>query len=215
MVVKITPPEATLRKAGDLHASKWFQQAENQWVLHRTEKNKTISSEDYLNWQNKLSGQNLNLEYLVIYTASSKDANATVVKRSEIDLPFIVESKAYWYASDLEDEVHYLSAILNSNVLNLMIKDFQTRGLFGARDVHKRILDIYYPKFSAKEPRHNILAAISKRCHEMVRSHLQSATHQRLGTYQLGRLRRDIRLLLADKLKLIDKVVRALVKEGR
>lgn len=71
-----------LLKEGYLHASKWFQNCENVWQIHRTEKNEVISSEDYLNWQNKLTEQNLNAEYLVLYNASAKDANATIIKRN-------------------------------------------------------------------------------------------------------------------------------------
>jgi hypothetical protein len=38
-----------LMKYGYLNASKWFQNTENIWKVHRTEKNQIISSEDYLN----------------------------------------------------------------------------------------------------------------------------------------------------------------------
>src|SRR5262249_1520864 len=44
-----------IRKEGYLNASRWFQSAEDYWKKYRTEKNQKISSEDYLNWQNKLT----------------------------------------------------------------------------------------------------------------------------------------------------------------
>jgi len=52
---------------GYLHASRWFKNAENFWKIYRTENNKNMSSENYLNWQNKLVNQNLNAPYLVLY----------------------------------------------------------------------------------------------------------------------------------------------------
>ncbi len=44
-----------LRSEGHLKAAKWFNDKENIWDVLKTEKNKTISSENYLNWQNKLN----------------------------------------------------------------------------------------------------------------------------------------------------------------
>ena len=59
------------------------------------------------------------------------------MKREELDLRFIVDTKAYAFYTFNLNEAYYLSAILNSTAPNLMMKDFQSRGLFGARDVHK------------------------------------------------------------------------------
>ena len=54
--------------------------AENIWDIHKTEKNKNTSFIDCINWQQKLSKQNLNAPYLILYNSSAKDANATIVK---------------------------------------------------------------------------------------------------------------------------------------
>ena len=52
-----------------------------------------------MNWQNKLSDQNLNSPYLVLYNSSAKDANSTIVERSKYALPFLVENATYYYAT--------------------------------------------------------------------------------------------------------------------
>ncbi|NJL58345.1 MAG: hypothetical protein HC887_00550 [Desulfobacteraceae bacterium] len=127
-----------LSDKGYRYAARWFQNAENIWQIHRTEKNEKNFFGNYLNWQNKLTAQNLNAPYLVLYNASAKDANATVIKREDMDLEFIVESKGYYLATKNLQEAYYLTAILNATAPNLMMKDFQTKGLFGARDVHKK-----------------------------------------------------------------------------
>ena len=149
-IAKLLSVEKLLNN-GFLNASRWFQNVENIWFAHRTEKNEKISAIDYLNWHNKLIAQNLNANYLIIYNASAKDANATVINRTDYDLEFFVDTKAYVYYTHNENEAHYLASILNSSIPNLLMKDFQSKGLFGARDVHKKILDVYFPKFDEND----------------------------------------------------------------
>ncbi|MBP7497362.1 MAG: SAM-dependent DNA methyltransferase [Bacteroidales bacterium] len=201
-----------IRREGYLKASKWFENKENIWNILKTEKNKKISSENYLNWQNKLTDQNINSKYLVLYNSSAKDANATVVIRSELDLEFIVESKAYVFYTNILKEAYYLTAILNSSITNLMMKDFQTKGLFGARDVHKKILDIYFPKFDENNELHKKLSSISIEAHKKVKNYLkQNPPQQELTAMHLGRLRLAIKKHLTVEFKEIDKLVKKII----
>lgn len=207
-IVKLHSPD-DLRKEGFLNAAKWFANCENIWKIHRTEKNQNISSEDYLNWQNKLTEQNFNIPYLVMYNASAKDANATIVKRDQIDVDFFVESKGYVFFTNNEKESYYLTSILNSNVPNELMKDFQTKGLFGARDVHKKILDIYFPRFDESNLVHQKLAALGKKAHEKVSQYLKdNPPQQELTAIHLGRLRVAIKKHLSKEMEEIDKVVK-------
>ncbi|TAF72662.1 MAG: restriction endonuclease [Bacteroidetes bacterium] len=198
---------------GFRYASKWFNNNENIWNIHRTEKNKKITLLNYLNWQNKLTDQNLNLPYLVIYTASAKDANATVVKRAELDLEFIVESKAYVFYTKKLEEAYYLSGYLNASKPNLMMKDFQSKGLFGPRDVHKKILDIYFPKFDKTDDNHIELAQWSEKAHEKAKVYIKSnpPTEQNLNSIALGKLRSEIKKHVKDELSEIDTIVSKLL----
>lgn len=201
-----------LMKQGFLNASKWFQNTENIWQVHRTEKNQNISSEDYVNWQNKLTEQNLNNQYVVLYNTSGKDANSVVVNRSELDFEFLIDHKNYLFTSSIEAETFYLSSILNSSVPNLLMKDFQSKGLFGARDVHKKILDIYYPKFDENNEVHLQLAALSQTAHEKAAAYLQAnPPKQELSTIHLGRLRVEIKKHLSVEMKEIDKLVKKII----
>ncbi|MBU1718742.1 MAG: SAM-dependent DNA methyltransferase, partial [Bacteroidetes bacterium] len=201
-----------LMRAGYLNASKWFQNAENIWDIHRTEKNQNITALDYLNWKNKLTDQNLDAEYLVIYNASAKDANATIVQRKRIDLQFLVESKGYSFATSNDREAYYLTAILNSNITNLRMKDFQTKGLFGARDVHKKILDIFYPKFDMKSPEHIRLAELSEKAHDKTEIFLKTnPPKQELSAISLGKLRKAIKINLTEEMAEIDKLVKKII----
>ncbi len=111
--------------------------AERIWEIKRTPKSKMMSILDRLDFQKGLQGQDINSRYLVLYNSSAKDANAMIVDRKMLPFEFIVESKAYVYFTDNLLEANYLVAILNSSIPNLMIKNFQTKGLFGPRDIHK------------------------------------------------------------------------------
>lgn len=197
-----------LLREGYSYASRWFRNGENIWEQLRTQKNRKHSSYFYLNWQNKLTSQNLNTPYLVLYNASAKDANATVVRREDLDLEFVVESKAYYFATNDLNEAYYLTSILNSTLPNLMMKDFQTRGLFGPRDVHKKILDVYFPKFQLDNTKHVRLAELAQSSHNQVSMFLEGIPKDaRMDGYHLGKIRLQIKDYLTENLKEIDQVV--------
>lgn len=201
-----------LQREGYLDAAKWFINAENIWRIHRTENNRKISSENYLNWQSKLTSQDLNVRYLVVYTASAKDANATVVDRNLIDLEFIVESKAYWIGTSSVNEALYVAALLNSSIPNEQMKDFQTMGLFGARDVHKKILDVFFPKFNERNKMHLKIAALSEKAHEKARAYIATnPPQQELSAIHLGRYRIELKKHLKEELEEIDNLVEKLI----
>ena len=201
-----TPVE--LQRSGCLLANRWFQNVENIWNIYKTEKSKKMSANDRIDFQRGLTEQNLNIPYLVLYSASAKDANATVVKRADVDLEFIIESKGYWFGTENLQEAYYVTAFLNSNTPNELMKDFQSRGLFGARDVHKKILDIYYPKFNKKNNAHIQLAELSELAHKKAKEYIDShPPQQELSAIFLGRLRSDIKKNLKEELQKIDVLV--------
>jgi hypothetical protein len=202
-----------LRNEGYLYAAKWIKQAENIWGIHRTEKNKVITLEDYLNWNHKLQSQKINAPYLVLYNSSAKDANATVVKREEIDFKFIVESTTYVCYPATLDEAYYLVAILNSNLANALIKDFQAKGLFGPRHVHKKILGIYFPLFNAKNNLHVKLAQLSNESHTKASRYiLDNPPEHELSPLHLGRVRSEIKKHLIEELTEIDTLVQKIIE---
>jgi hypothetical protein len=201
-----------LRSLGFLNASKWFRDAENIWKIHKTERNKKITLEDYLNWQSKLTKQNINIPYIVIYNTTGKDANAVVIDRCKLDLEFIVDYKAFVFYSSNINEAYYLSAILNSSIPNELMKDFQSKGLFGARDVSKKILDIYFPRFEVANEVHQKLAELSESAHKKAAKYLEDNPPQKeLTATRLGKLRLDIKKHLAEEMKEIDRLVKKVV----
>jgi hypothetical protein len=201
-----------LRKDGFLNAAKWFAAAEKLWEERRTDKNQKITARDYLNWQGKLTGQNLDAPYLILYNSSAQDANATAVKRSESDLEFLVDHKAYYFVTYSADEAYYLAAIFNSSVANESIKDFQSRGLFGARDIHKKILDVYFPRFVKSDDRHGRLARLSETAHSKAAAYLRAnPPTAALTPGRLGRLRVAVKKEVETELSAINELVKEII----
>lgn len=209
--VRLHAPDDLLHE-GWLNAARWFRNASNIWEISKTEKSKKMSGNGRLNYQNGLTNQNPEAPCLVLYSASAKDANAVAVRRADFDRPFFVDHKAYWFATADPAEADYLAAILNSAVPNALMKDFQSKGLFGARDVHKKILDVYFPRYDRNNPAHRTLAALGRAAHEKTAAHLvENPPPPFLAPLPLGRLRLAIRDRLTDEMRAIDALVRKLV----
>lgn len=201
-----------LRKEGHLKASTWFSGKEFIWNALKTKKNKNISSENYLNWQHKLTAQNLNAPYLVVYNMSGKDAYATVIQRKNLELEFFFDCTTFRYELHDINEAHYLCAILNSTLPNLLMKDFQARGLFGARHVSKKILDIFFPEFDKYNKIHKELGLQSVLAHNKAKNYLKANPPQHeLTPVHLGRLRLAIKKHLAGEMKEIDTLVKKII----
>lgn len=198
---------------GSVDFSRWMRIAENDWNLLRTEKSEKMSSNDRLNFQRGLTSQNISAPFLVLYNSSAKNANATVVKRKDYSLPFIVESTTYVFFTDNEKLAHYLCSILNSSKTNERMKAFQARGLFGPRHVHKKILDIYYPLFDENNPKHLELAELGKIASDKAKKYLKNNTPEGvLSSTRLGKIRLLIKVNLEPEFEKIDKIVAKLIK---
>ena len=93
-----------------------------------------------------------------------------------------------------------MSGILNSTVVNLAIKPFQTEGVYhGKRDIHRRPFEVCaIPEFDSKNERHMAIATATKRAKLIV---------QEWGPKMKGGLakaREDCRTLVAAEIREID-----------
>lgn len=201
----------------DFETAEWFGKAVTMWDSNKTEKSGETGLTLYkrLDYQRGLTEQNLNTRYLVLYTSSAQDASAVVVDRQDFGVEFLVDHKAYWYATGSVEEAWYLTSYLNSGYANHAIKEFQSRGLFGARDIHKKILELPLPKFSATKPDHKQLAELSEVCHQKALATLGDTTDMDLNAHALGQLRRVVRTALAEPLAEIDVIVERLLTAKR
>ena len=106
--------------------------------------------------------------FKVVWKRMTNDLIATVV--SQLKTPFgyktiiPLETTAF-IATDNESEAHYLCAIINSKPVRDFIKSFSSAGRgFGTPSVMEHV---GIPKFDPKNPLHQKLAAISKKCHQL------------------------------------------------
>jgi len=162
-----------LRKDGKLKMANWLDRAQNSWQENATEASikNFPNSMDYVNYHNKLILQRQNMRYYVIYTASGTNIAATVIDTRRIpDLQigkaqispagFIADYTTFWFATNSPLEAHYLSAVLNSDVLDGMIKKHQPKGKFGPRHICRLPFEFGVPRYDPKNHLHRKIAAL-------------------------------------------------------
>ena len=135
--------------------------------------------------------------------------SACYCDREALDLPFVVDHKLYWAAVEDVREAHYLSAILNSETANRAIKPFQSTGLLGERDVHKKLLDIPFPLFDPKNDLHLRLSALGLQADAQAQAALRNPLFA--PNTSLARQRAYVRTAVADVLSAVDTLVRELL----
>jgi hypothetical protein len=135
---------------------------------------------------------------------------AAAFDRGSQTIPFVVDVKLYWATCRTLQEADYLSAILNSETVNAAIKPFQSMGLLGERDIHKKLLELPIPLFSPKDPDHNALAILGETCRRKA-EHVVGSTHYPISS-SIARQRAFVREELTDEMRTINRLVHALIQ---
>jgi hypothetical protein len=99
-------------------------------------------------------------------------------------------------------------AILNAKVVNDAIKPFQSHGLVGERDIHKKALDLPIPLFNPAEVSHKEIAELGKQARIETLAFVSSTT---LPTV-LSKRREMVRNAIVGTAAKIDKAVESLLK---
>ena len=85
----------------------------------------------------------------------------------------------------------------------------QARGLWGARHIHKKVLELPIPKFDPEDPNHTRLAEIGEVCHEKVNQWIENKGMGKVKS--IGKMRTMVREMLANELQKIDEIVREII----
>jgi hypothetical protein len=210
-------------RQGKAGLADWLRKADAIWRKHRKSREELLN---YLNWQGKLTAQSPTGVYKLLYNTSGTHLCACVVDARDVsgwqvyDLPvhgFVADTKTYWLETKDENEAHYLCAVLNAPCVDELIKPFQSKGAFGAqrgkgeRDIHRRPFEVLpIPLFSRRDERHQKLAELSRVCHEKVAQFVAGADGKTL-TQPIGRLRQQVREMLANELSHINRLVTELL----
>lgn len=202
--VMATPDD--LFTAGHTNASSWFDQATTIFEKFKSEayRKSDMTLLKRLDYQRGLTAQAPDARYLVLYTSSATDASAVVIDRRSFDLPFLADHKTYWCEVRTLNEAYYVAAFLNSGYANGAIKDFQSQGLFGERDIHKLIVMLPLPAYNGKNEEHLRVAELGKVCSKIAQSIADAEGWASMDARSLGRKRTMLRNRLAGELSRID-----------
>lgn len=156
-----------LRGCGNLKMANWLDEAQSAWKKNATETSIKNFPEpmDRVNYHELLTLQKQNLRYYIVYTASGTHIAAAVVNTKRLpDIQigntkisptgFIADYTTFWFETNRATEAYYLAAILNSNVLDQMIKKHQPKGKFGPRHICRLPFEFNIPKFDPKNKLH-------------------------------------------------------------
>ena len=195
-----------LNSSGNRAFAKWMETAEKTWKKLRGQKADKQSLYQRLDYHKELTSQDPSKRHLVVYNHSGTNIAAAYIDRKTFLLPFVVDVKLYWTSCETRSEAEYLTAILNSQVVNAAIKPFQSMGLMGERDIHKKALDLPIPRYK-DEARHRDLAALGAKARAQAAQAVTAAAFPSSLAQRRGWLREQLAELLAD----IDKIVKSLL----
>lgn len=201
-----------VRKKGFFALEKWLEKVESQWIKLKGEKGEKITATNWLNYRNKLTNQR-KFKYLVLYPASGTNLFGLVVSYKEkpkisvngLEITtegFVIDYTSYFFETENKGEAFYLSAFLNSNVLDDLIKPLQARGLFGPRHIVKKVWEFPIPHFDSENSDHQELAKLGKEMAAKVEKFLK----KKEPTKSISRLRTEVRNFLKLELEEIDKI---------
>lgn len=195
---------------GKEYAAEWINNVQKKWDELSSEKRTIL---ERLNYNNTLINQNINADLILIYNASGTNLTAALINpmREFNGLRingFIADAKTYYYYPKSLKEGAYLSAMLNSGIVNERIKAYQPQGLYGERDIHRRPFEACpIPLFNANDPEHIRLSELGKEC----RTILEKTAPKMVGT--LGRRRLEAKRIIAPQIGEINKIVSSILKK--
>jgi len=206
----VTPNEA--EELGYTGLAKWIRKAENEWEVRRGLKATKLSLYGCVNYRQKLTMQNPQAKYRVIYPDVQRVAVATILAEPQVNFKIgkqtlktagvIVENAAYSYETDDLNEAQYLCAVLNSGVIDTRLASLRSRMQVGHPHVHKKIFDVApIPRYDPANSSHLALTKLTQICAAKVQSWKLGGAD---GATDIGVLRRKARVVIAQELAEID-----------
>lgn len=195
----ILKPEDLMRK--NLRASgDWLSQCEEQYSVLSTSR-KTLT--EALNYNNKLLVQNPSASLWVLFNAAGTNVSAAVYENVGL---FWADQRTYWYCPSTTEEGDFLAAVLNAPSLNEVIKPFQSVGLAGERDIHKKVLELL-PAYDDEDQTMKKLSRLGEACRKYMKKLMVELKGKSTATR-----RRICREHLKSQLNLIDDLVANLLQ---
>jgi hypothetical protein len=196
-----------LRNSGWRASAKWMAEAEKIWDEKRGEKAERQTVYQWLDYTHKLTDQSFGSRFLVLYNAAGTNLCAAALDREDLSERFVVDHKLYWAPCRSLAEADFVASILNSAVMNELIKPFQSLGLLGERDIHKKVLEAPIPLFDSGKPEHVALAKLGAQARVEVARLIERGDLPD----SLARRRSAVRKAAAETLGTIDQAVKSLL----
>lgn len=201
------------RSGGFRGLASWLEQAEEMWSLTDT---RIDNIYDQVNHRNKIVRQKSDARYRVLTPSNGTNVVSSVVdledSADESPLPlmgYIADQKTKYYETDDKNEAYYLMAVLNSNIINDSIKNLQSRGDFGPRDIHKLPYEFPVPLYDEENDTHHRLAELGETAEEKAEESLIEA----LDEYShIGYIRRWVKEDVEDEIEEIDEIVEQMLQ---
>jgi len=206
------------RQEGFVNLADWLDKVQAEWRKRGGAKAKKISAIEWLDYRKKLTGQDPKVRFKTVYATSGTHVCASVVDAKAIakfgpaglDLHgFVADTKTYHFDADSPEHAYYLASIINAPCVDRAIKPTQSRGLWGARDVHTKVLNLPVPTFDSSRKQHARLAEIGEACAKRTRKWVDSGGPGK--TKSIGRLRSQVREMLKAELAEIDAIVKPML----
>ena len=204
------------RSQGFLNLANWLEKAQSEWQERRGEKAERMNVQEWLDYRRKLSSQK-RAQYKVLYPTSATYLCACVVVDKPISFEvegqtvkaqeFVVDYVTYFCDTDDKEEAYYLAAVLNSPVVDELLKPMQSRGLWGPRHICKKVLEIPIPQYSLSDENHQALSQLGEQCAQKVEQLLPQHAKSR----SIGHTRRLIKAQLEEELTQIDNLVKQIL----
>ncbi len=210
------------RRAGFLQLACWIDNAEEEWRKRRRSKAKRVTALQWLDYRRKLTSQDPGAKRLVLYNKSGTFLTAAAVPNQRVPfqigpqrlvaLAFLADHVTYALQVGEANEAHYLTSLLNAPRIDEAVKPMQARGLWGPRDLHKKVLELPIPEFDPKNATHRRLAEFGEHCSDKVKKWLDKGGPGK--TKSIGKLRSTVREMLSGELADIDKLVEKILGPG-
>jgi hypothetical protein len=212
------------RAKGCLRLAEWVERAQETWDRKRREKARRMNVLERLDRQRGLTGQTLKTKYIVFYPMSATymcgvAVNKTVppflVGGQRVRCHGLVSDKNFYFETNRSHEAHYLAAILNAPEIDRLVKPMQTTGLWGPRDIHKKVWELPVPEFNENNPKHTRLAEVAEGCAKKVNEmvpELKEFFKDVRAPHAIGRARTAVRDALSEELAEIDSLVKDILK---
>jgi hypothetical protein len=194
--------------AGLEAGAEWVKKAEV--LFAKRSKDKMMTAQSRINFQRLLTTQDPTAKHIVLYNKSGSNVCAAYLNSDECDramdlqvMAFIAERVTYRIYATSEDEASYLTAVLNSTVVNDAIKPYQTVGVYhGKRDITRRPFEVCpIETYDPKNPLHQDLSSLAISAKEKMRK----VARRLEGT--LAKVREESRTIVENEISRIDKIV--------